>query len=198
MGQGRAGPRPCTPPAPPPKRLQRESPDRQGPSRRAPLGSPGRPEPRPAAHPAPPASPPTAGRGGGRKTHADEAVQLPHGHLLGPLHGLQDLLLVLGVAGGEGAQESPPSARQPHLPGHALRGPSSSLTFFFFASGSYFPDQGSNPCPLPWDRGVLTTGPPGKPLFSLALCSFFLSLSPFPFKIMKQTDKETAFKCSSN
>ena len=28
--------------------------------------------------------------------------------------------------------------------------------------GSYFPDQGSNPCPLHWERRVLTTGPPGK------------------------------------
>ena len=25
-----------------------------------------------------------------------------------------------------------------------------------------FPDQGRNPCPLQWKRGVLTTGPPGK------------------------------------
>ena len=25
------------------------------------------------------------------------------------------------------------------------------------------PDQGSNPCPLPWQVGVLTTEPPGKP-----------------------------------
>ena len=25
------------------------------------------------------------------------------------------------------------------------------------------PDQGSNPCPLPWQMGVLTTEPPGKP-----------------------------------
>ena len=29
-------------------------------------------------------------------------------------------------------------------------------------AGSYFPDYGSNPDPLRWDRGVLTTGPPGK------------------------------------
>ena len=28
--------------------------------------------------------------------------------------------------------------------------------------GSWFPDQGSNPCPLQWKRGVLTTGLPGK------------------------------------
>ena len=119
-------------PRPPPrKRLQRESPDRQGPSRRAPLGSPGRPEPRPAAHPAPPASPPTAGRGGGRKTHADEAVQLPHGHLLGPLHGLQDLLLVLGVAGGRALR------RAPHLLGNPTSqampsGAPLLLSLFFF------------------------------------------------------------------
>ena len=29
---------------------------------------------------------------------------------------------------------------------------------------SEFPDQGSNPCPLKWKRGVLTTGPLGNPL----------------------------------
>ena len=28
--------------------------------------------------------------------------------------------------------------------------------------GSSFPDLGSNPCPLQWKQGVLTTGPPGK------------------------------------
>ena len=28
--------------------------------------------------------------------------------------------------------------------------------------GSYFPNQGSNPCTLCWKCGVLTTGPPGK------------------------------------
>ena len=29
---------------------------------------------------------------------------------------------------------------------------------------SYFPDQGSNLCPLYWEHGVLTTGLPGKSL----------------------------------
>ena len=29
-------------------------------------------------------------------------------------------------------------------------------------TGSLFPDQGSNPCPLQWKFRVLTTGPPGK------------------------------------
>ena len=29
--------------------------------------------------------------------------------------------------------------------------------------GSYFPNQGSNPHPLHWKGGFLTTGPPGKP-----------------------------------
>ena len=29
-------------------------------------------------------------------------------------------------------------------------------------AGSYFPDQGSNPCPLQWKRSVLTIGPQGK------------------------------------
>ena len=32
------------------------------------------------------------------------------------------------------------------------------------AHGVQFPDQGSNPSLLHWDRGVLATGPPGKPL----------------------------------
>ena len=32
------------------------------------------------------------------------------------------------------------------------------------AHGVRFPDQGSNPSLLHWDRGVLATGPPGKPL----------------------------------
>ena len=30
-----------------------------------------------------------------------------------------------------------------------------------------FPDQGSNPGPLHWECGVLTTGPPGKSLYSI-------------------------------
>ena len=30
------------------------------------------------------------------------------------------------------------------------------------ACGILVPDKGSNPCPLQWKRGVLTTGPPGK------------------------------------
>ena len=30
-------------------------------------------------------------------------------------------------------------------------------------AGSYFSDQGSNPCPLQWKNGVLTTGRPRKP-----------------------------------
>ena len=30
------------------------------------------------------------------------------------------------------------------------------------AACGIFPDQGSNPGPLPWELGVLTTGPPGK------------------------------------
>ena len=32
------------------------------------------------------------------------------------------------------------------------------------ACGIYFPDQGSNPGPLHWEPGVLTTEPRGKPL----------------------------------
>ena len=33
------------------------------------------------------------------------------------------------------------------------------------AYGIQFPDQGSNPGPQHWERGLLTTGPPGKSLF---------------------------------
>ena len=39
--------------------------------------------------------------------------------------------------------------------------------FFFLATlrssqDLSFPDQGSNPCPLQWQRSVLTSGPAGK------------------------------------
>ena len=36
------------------------------------------------------------------------------------------------------------------------------LKLYLFAR-CYFPDQELNPCPLHWECGVLTTGPPGKP-----------------------------------
>ena len=41
------------------------------------------------------------------------------------------------------------------------------FVFFLFChtaqlAGSYFPDQGSNPCLLQWKCRVLTTGPPGN------------------------------------
>ena len=36
---------------------------------------------------------------------------------------------------------------------------------FIAACRIQFPDQGSNPGPLHWERGVLTTGPPGKSPF---------------------------------
>lgn len=57
-----------------------------------PLGFPERPEPGqlPTWHPSF-----TTNGGLGWRTHPDETVQLPHGHLLGPLHGLQHLLLML-------------------------------------------------------------------------------------------------------
>ena len=48
--------------------------------------------------------------------------------------------------------------------------------FFFLAAwhvGSYFPNQGSNPCPLQWKYGVLTTGPPGKSLSRFLIWPFF-------------------------
>ena len=45
--------------------------------------------------------------------------------------------------------------------------PSGTLHSFFFGCaaqhvGAQFPEQGWNPCPLKWKRGVLTTGPPGR------------------------------------
>ena len=45
--------------------------------------------------------------------------------------------------------------------------------FFFFwprHAGSEFPDQGSNLHPLHGEHGVLTTGPPGKSLFTIFKC----------------------------
>ena len=39
------------------------------------------------------------------------------------------------------------------------------------------PDQGSNP--LHWERGVLTTGPPGKPLPSILTLAFLLISASF-------------------
>ena len=44
------------------------------------------------------------------------------------------------------------------------------------ACGIQFPDQGSNPGPLPWERGVLSTAPPGKSLCSLLTVCFLLLL----------------------
>ena len=41
----------------------------------------------------------------------------------------------------------------------------------------YFPDQGSNSCPLDWEGWVLTTGTPGNSLFFL---TFNLFISSFP------------------
>ena len=44
---------------------------------------------------------------------------------------------------------------------------------------SYFPDQGSNLCPLYWERGVLTTGLPWK---SLNVYLLFLMKAPVSCK----------------
>ena len=56
--------------------------------------------------------------------------------------------------------------------------------FFFFCPaaqlvGSSFPDQGSNPGPLQWKHGVLTTGPPGnsQPLFLKLQPCFLLPIA---------------------
>ena len=68
------------------------------------------------------------------------------------------------------------ATKQAHLPGERifdlLLFLSILLMFFGFGFlatlfqrvGSQFSDQGSNPCPLPWEYGVLTIGPPGKSL----------------------------------
>ena len=56
--------------------------------------------------------------------------------------------------------------------------------FFFFCGGntirherSQSPDQGSNPCPLKWNHGLLTSGLPGNSLhqqFDLRYITFFV------------------------
>ena len=43
---------------------------------------------------------------------------------------------------------------------------------------SQFPDQGLSPYPLQWRRGVLTTGPPGKPQAFPVLPTVFLTVRP--------------------
>ena len=54
-------------------------------------------------------------------THPNETVQLPDCHLLGPLHGLQDLLLVLEVGVGSGAlRRAPLSDQRPHFSDNTL------------------------------------------------------------------------------
>ena len=50
-------------------------------------------------------------------------------------------------------------------------------------AGSYFPDQGSNPCPLQWKHGVLTIGPPGKSQFVHSNWQKFLDLEFPTYKI---------------
>ena len=52
-----------------------------------------------------------------------------------------------------------------------------------------FPNQGSNPCPLHWKHGVLTTGQPGK-----FLCSVFQELFTWFLSFLACTVSESA-KC---
>ena len=40
--------------------------------------------------------------------------------------------------------------------------------------GSWFPDQGSNPCPLQWKHRFLTTGPPGNALRMCLLSTYYM------------------------
>ena len=71
-------------------------------------------------------------------------------YLLAAAHSLQDL--------------SSLTRDQTHAP---CSGRAESFFFFFLAtlhSIGNFPDQGWNPCPLPWKHRILTTGPPGKSL----------------------------------
>ena len=49
------------------------------------------------------------------------------------------------------------------------------VIFFFCHIGSYFPNQGSSPCPLHWEHGVLTTGLPVKAPDRFFKCSSELS-----------------------
>ena len=46
------------------------------------------------------------------------------------------------------------------------------------------PNQGSNPSPLQWKRGVLTTGPPGKSLNGVLIFKL-------PTKVSEELDKST-------
>ena len=70
-----------------------------------------------------------------------------------------------------GGREGPSRAPTPprfQKPPHDTLFLTVNLILFFFGHntghvGSLFPDQGSNPSPLEWMRGVLTTGQPGKP-----------------------------------
>ena len=67
---------------------------------------------------------------------------------------------------------------------------SSLVTFFFFCcatwlAGSYFPEQGSNPCPRQWKHGVLNSGPPGNSQASS------LSTLTFPFLQCRGTSSRT-------
>lgn len=107
------------------------------------------------------------GQGRGQETHPNEAVQLPHSHLLGTLHGLQHLLLMLGGGGyGKwGAQENPftPSGGlgAPICQGSALWGPHSSPTLIL------------------------------APALGISL----LPVSPFPLNSMKKK-RNKAYKCS--
>ena len=49
------------------------------------------------------------------------------------------------------------------------------------AYGIQFPDQGSNPGPLHWERGILTTGPPGKSLVGTSVILKYLAYILFFF-----------------
>ena len=71
-----------------------------------------------------------------------------------------------------------------HLPQkptrHYISRPITSFSFGHTVElvGSSFPDQGLNPCPLHWKRGVLTSGMPGKSASPLK--SHLLSATPLP------------------
>ena len=107
-------------------------------------------------------------------THPNEAVQLPDCHLLGPLHGLQDLLLVLEVGVGSGTlRRAPLSDQRPYLSDNTLWDP----PFIYQSHPAGIWDLSSltrNPTRAPSSG---STGPSGKhpPLFFSHLL-YFLSL----------------------
>ena len=69
---------------------------------------------------------------------------------------------------------------------------------------SQSPDQGSNLCPLFWQHGLLTTGPPGKfqsfhfkPFLSLAIFGCYLTVRIYILKIYLFPSKSIGYPWKS-